>query len=70
MKTIKAPARLFWRMIEQRRKEPTVSLNEVRRLVKAKRAPKLSSYASRAKDHPLSLREIDKEVQTYRRSKH
>ena len=28
----------FWRMIEQRRKEPTVSLDEMRRLVKAKRA--------------------------------
>ena len=70
MKTIKAPARLFWRMIKQRRKEPAVSLDEMRRLIKAKRTPKLSSYAARTKDHPLSLREIDREVQACRRSKH
>jgi hypothetical protein len=38
-------------------------------IIKKLEAPKLSSYAARAKDRPLSLREIDREVQAYRRSK-
>ena len=38
-------------------------------IIKKLEAPKLSSYAARAKDRPLSLREIDQEVQAYRRSK-
>ena len=38
-------------------------------IIKKLAAPKLSSYAARAKDRPLSLREIDREVQAHRRSK-
>ena len=38
-------------------------------IIKKLASPKLSSYAARAKDRPLSLREIDREVQAHRRSK-
>jgi hypothetical protein len=38
-------------------------------IIKKLEPPKLSSYAARAKDRPLSLRDIDREVQAYRRSK-
>ena len=38
-------------------------------IIKRLESPKLSSYARRAKDRPLSLREVDREVQAYRRSK-
>ena len=38
-------------------------------IIKKLESPKLSSYAARAKDRPLSMREIDREVQAHRRSK-
>ena len=38
-------------------------------IIKKLESPTLSSYAVRAKDRPLSVREIDREVQAYRRSK-
>ena len=38
-------------------------------IIKKLESPKLSSYAGRAKDRPLSLREVDREVQAYRRGK-
>ena len=38
-------------------------------IIKKLASPSLSSYAARAKDRPLSLREIDREVQAHRRSK-
>ena len=37
-------------------------------IIKKLESPKLSSYAGRAKDRPLSLREVDREVQAYRRA--